>query len=83
MSYQGLIDIENMMDRVGTLRGTRTSLLDQLEAYKNTANLPRDAWEASLGYMPGVIYPDLTLDHALVDTPQSCIDGNPNADMAA
>ena len=36
-----------------------------------------------LGYTPGVIYPDLALDHALVDTPLSCIDMNPDADMAA
>ena len=83
MSYQGLVDLENMMDRVGTLRSQRTSILDQLEGFKNTVPLPRAEWEASLGYVPENIFPDLTMDHALVDTPQSCIDMNAEADMAA
>jgi hypothetical protein len=44
MAYQGLVNLEMMVDRIGTLTTQRDSILDQLEVYKNTGGQTREAW---------------------------------------
>ena len=74
-----------MADRITPLQNQRNSLLDSIEVYKNTGGLPRATWEAGFmsGYTAPVSYPTLPFDHALIDTPESCITLDPNADAAS
>ena len=60
MAYQGLVNLEMMADRIGALMTQRTSILDQLEVYKNTGGLSRMDWEADYlsTYVAPVTYPD-------------------------
>lgn len=84
-AYEGLVALETMADRITPLQNQRNSLLDSIEVYKNTGGLPRATWEAGFmsGYTAPVSYPTLPFDHALIDTPESCITLDPNADAAS